>query len=215
MLNPHYIHHLSWILEVFLIIGVIAASISGALRAIDSKMDISGAILLAFVLSNAGGTFRDLFLGTTVFWVQQQFYIWLSCGAGAATFLLCYFKPKILAHRRLNQMLLFTDAIGLGVFCLIGVEKSYALGQNTLIAIIMGVWTAVGGGIIVDVIANRVPLVFSSELYISVSLSGAILYILLSYFLPHTLAGFIAVIFMVIFRMLSIKYHWKLQIINT
>ncbi len=214
-ITQHTIEHINSILSVSLIIGVIACSISGALRAIDSRMDITGALLLAFVISNAGGTFRDLILGAPVFWIKTQYYIWLSLIIGALTFILCYFNPKLLSNKRLNQMVLITDAIGLGVFCLAGVEKSLILGQSAPIAIIMGIWTAVGGGIIADVISNRVPLVFSSELYITVSLFGGILYISLCTFLPSTLSAFIAVIFMISFRMLSVKYHWKLPIIKT
>jgi uncharacterized membrane protein YeiH len=214
-ISQHTIEHINLLLNVFLVIGVIACSISGALRAIDSKMDLTGALLLAFVISNAGGTFRDLILAAPVFWIKDNYYVWLSLTIGALTYMLFYYTPQLLANRRLNQLLLITDAIGLGVFCIAGVEKSFIMGQPAGIAAIMGIWTAVGGGIIADVIANRVPLVFSSELYITVSLCGAILYIALGTFMLHALAGFIAVIFMVAFRMLSVKFHWKLPIINS
>lgn len=214
-ISQHTIEHINLLLNVFIVIGVIACSISGALRAIDSKMDLTGALLLAFVISNAGGTFRDLILAAPVFWIKDNYYVWLSLTIGALTYMLFYYAPQLLANRRLNQLLLITDAIGLGVFCIAGVEKSFIMEQPAGIAVIMGIWTAVGGGIIADVIANRVPLVFSSELYITVSLCGAILYIILSLFMLHALAGFIAVIFMVAFRMLSVKFHWKLPIINS
>lgn len=213
-ISQHTIEHINLLLAVFLIIGVIACSISGALRAIDSKMDVTGALLLAFIISNAGGTIRDLILKAPVFWIKDNYYVWLSLIIGASTYMLFYYLPKLLTNRRLNQLLLITDAIGLGVFCIAGVEKSFIMEQPAGIAIIMGVWTAVGGGIIADVIANRIPLVFSSELYITVSLCGAILYIALSAIMLHALAGFIAVIFMVIFRMLSVKLHWKLPIVS-
>lgn len=214
MINPQYIVHINTFLEACIIIGVIACSISGVLRAIDSKMDITGALLLAFVVANAGGTFRDLFLNAPIFWIANHLYIWLSLAIGAGTFIICYYKPTLLAHRRLNQMLLLTDAIGIGVFCLAGIEKSFLMHQNASIAIIMGIWTAVGGGVIADIIANRVPLVFSSELYITVCLAGAIIYIALLAVTLQVLAALIAVIFMVALRMLSVKYHWKLPIIK-
>ena len=79
----------------------------------------------------------------------------------------------------------------------------------------MGMWTAVGGGVIADVIANRIPLVFSSELYITVAFAGAILYIVLSHFIHHDAAAVLGVIFMLAFRMLSLKHGWKLPIIQT
>ena len=210
-----YIEHLNFLLSIFMVLGVIASSISGALRAVDSRMDITGAVLLAFIVSNAGGTFRDLILNAPVFWILHHFYIWLSIGIGAITYLICLFKPQLLTSRRLTQLLLLTDALGLGVFCVAGVEKSFLTGQNFSIAIIMGIWTAVGGGVIADVIANRVPLVFSSEFYITVAGVGAVLYIILSSFMLHDLAAFIAVNFMLAFRILSLKYGWKLPIIKS
>lgn len=214
MINPQYIEHINTILDVFVFIGICASAISGSLRAIDSKMDITGAILLAFVVANAGGTFRDIFLNVPIFWMANHLYIWLSIGIGSITFMLCYYKPKLLGHRKLQQMLIFTDAIGLGIFCVVGVEKATLLGQNSSIAIIMGIWTAVGGGVIADIIANRIPLVFSSELYITVCLAGAISYMGLSQLLPQVIAAFSAVIFMVLLRILSVKYHWRLPIVQ-
>ena len=213
-ISSHYATHINLLFEIFLVVGVIACAISGALRAIESHMDITGAILLAFVISNAGGTMRDLILNTQVFWIKQTFYIWLSIAIGFATYSLCYFKPLLVSSRRLSSLVITTDAIGLGVFCLVGVEKSIALGQSNLVAIVMGILTAIGGGVLADVIANRVPLVFSSELYITVSFCGAILYLILNLFLPQSLAGFIAVIFMILLRMLSVRKHWTFPIIK-
>ncbi|MEN9946243.1 MAG: hypothetical protein RLZZ293_629 [Pseudomonadota bacterium] len=215
MLINNYSQHIHLILEIFLIIGIIASSISGTLRAIDSKMDITGALLLAFIISNGGGTFRDLILNAPVFWIKNHLYIWLSLSIGAITYSIIYYCPRLLINRRLMQLVLITDAIGLAAFCISGIEKSFVMGQNTYIAIIMGIWTAVGGGIIADVIANRVPLVFSSELYIIVCAIGAILYLTLCCFIPHSIASFIAAIFMISLRLLSIKYRWKLPIISS
>lgn len=206
----HYLQQIDILLETCLIIGVCACSISGALRAIDSKMDITGALLLAFIVSNAGGTFRDLFLGAPVFWIVNQQYIWLSIVVGATTFLLYYYMPHLKSLKTLNKMILFTDAIGLSVFCLAGVQKSFLMGHNSLIAIIMGIWTAVGGGVIADIIANRIPLVLAKELYIIVALLGAIMYILLSFVVIQAVAALIAFLFMVIFRLISVKYHLNL-----
>ena len=72
MLAHSYLEHINLLLEIFLVIGVFACAISGALRAVDSKMDITGALLLAFMVSNAGGTFRDLILGAPVFWIKNH-----------------------------------------------------------------------------------------------------------------------------------------------
>ncbi|MBP9743279.1 MAG: trimeric intracellular cation channel family protein [Burkholderiales bacterium] len=204
---------ISYVLMSFMIIGVVATSISGALRAIESKMDITGAILLAFIASNAGGTVRDIILNSPIFWMEDQFYIWITLVIGALTFILVYYNRKLLSNQRLHTLLIVTDAMGLAAFCLAGVEKTTTYGQNDLIAVLMGVWTAVGGGICADIIANRVPLVFSSEFYLTVAFAGAICYLFLNPYLGNILAGMVATIIMVLFRLYSVKFKWKLPTI--
>ncbi len=206
---------MSLILYVFMVLGVIASSISGVMRAIEARMDITGAILLAFINSNAGGTVRDLILGSTVFWVEDKFYIWITLIIGAGAFGIVYFKNKVIGSRKLHKILIVTDAMGLAAFCLAGVEKSLSFGQHNVIAIMMGVWTAIGGGVAADIIANRVPLVFSQELYITVAFVGAVFYLLLSGFLQvnSVVAAFIAALIMVLLRLYSVKHKIKLPII--
>ena len=213
MLN-NQIQNISYLLMSFMVIGVVATSIGGAIRAINAKMDITGAILLAFVASNAGGTVRDILLGSTVFWIKDQFYIWLTFTIGALTFIFVYIKGKVLDSKQLYNFLIVTDAMGLAAFCLAGVEKALNYGQNYSIAVIMGIWTAIGGGILADIIANRIPLVFSSELYITVAFAGAICYLTLSFYLNHIVASMIAAIFMVLFRLYSVKLKWKFPTIH-
>lgn len=196
-----------------MICGVIASSVSGALRAIESKMDITGAILLAFLTSNAGGTIRDIILGTEIFWIKDQFYIWLTLIIGSLTFIIVYFKKQLIGKKKLHTLLIITDAMGLAAFSLAGVAKSLAVGQNNVIAVLMGVWTAIGGGIIADIISNRIPLVFSQELYITVAFIGAICYLtLVNFSVNHSFASTIATFLMILLRLCSVKYKWKFPI---
>jgi len=208
-INSH-LEGISYLLYFFMISGVLAASISGAIRAIEAKMDITGAILLAFITANAGGTVRDLILGSRVFWIKDQFFIWITLITGALTFIWVYYKGRILGNKKLNTILIVTDAMGLAAFSLAGVEKSLNFGQNNIIAIIMGVWTAIGGGIIGDIISNRVPLVFSQELYISVAFLGSVCYLLtIAMSVNNIIAGMIAAIAMILLRLYSVKFKWK------
>jgi uncharacterized membrane protein YeiH len=110
-----------------MICGVITSSISGALRAIESKMDITGAILLAFLTSNAGGTIRDIILGTQVFWIKDQFYIWITLIIGSLTFIIVYFEKQLIGRKKIHTLLIVTDAMGLAAFSLAGVEKSLVM----------------------------------------------------------------------------------------
>jgi len=206
--------NISLLLQSFMLFGVVTASISGAIRAVESKMDITGAILLAFITATAGGTVRDIIFNVDVFWIQQQMYIWLSCIIGAATFIFIYYRGRILGNKKINFILIVTDAMGIAAFSLAGVEKALALGQNDVVAVIMGVWTAVGGGVVADVISNRVPMVFTHELlYITVAFFGSMCYLFLASHMSHTTASIIASIFMVGLRLLSVKYKWTLPTI--
>lgn len=213
MINNH-LQEISYLLMSFMIIGVIACSISGAIRAVEAKMDITGAILLAFIASNAGGTVRDVILGSQVFWISDQFYIWLTFLIGGFTYILIYYNGKFLDNQKLYKILIVTDAMGLAAFCLAGVEKSITFGQNNSIAIIMGIWTAIGGGVLADIIANRVPLVFSSELYITVAAVGAVCYLFMYGQMNHIVAGMIAAIIMILLRLYSVKFKWKFPTVH-
>ncbi|MFN8770195.1 MAG: trimeric intracellular cation channel family protein [Neisseriaceae bacterium] len=213
---PHHLNGINLILNLFMVGGVIAASISGVFRAVEARMDITGAILLAFINSNAGGTVRDLILNTTVFWIADQFYIWITFIVGIITFIIVYFKNKVIGSRKLHKLIIVTDAMGLAAFCLAGVQKSIAIGESPSIAIMMGVWTAIGGGVAADVIANRVPLVFSQELYMTVAFLGALCYLLLVTLLGMNpaIASIFAVFIMISLRLYSVKYKLKLPIVK-
>ncbi|MCE2705495.1 MAG: trimeric intracellular cation channel family protein [Proteobacteria bacterium] len=215
MLDKH-VTEISLILYFFMIFGVIASSISGAIRAIEARMDITGAILLAFLNSNAGGTVRDILLNVPVFWIQDQFYIWLTFIVGGLSFIIIYFKNKVIGSRKLHKILIITDAMGIAAFCLAGVEKSLALNQNNVIAIIMGIWTAIGGGVVADIISNRVPLVFSQELYTTVAFLGAVCFLFLAGFLEvnHAIAAFVSAFLMVGLRLYSVKKKLKLPLVK-
>ncbi len=210
MLQNHLSHTISYLLYVFMIAGILAASISGATRAIEAKMDITGAILLAFITSNAGGTIRDLIIQAPVFWVHEQLYIWLSVISGLLTFIVIYLNRKALGNANIRKILIVTDAMGLAAFSIVGVQRSLTFGHSEALAIIMGVWTAIGGGMISDVIANRVPLVFSQELYITVSFLGSLGYLIISLITNNIFASIISCVFMIFLRLYSVKFKLNL-----
>ena len=200
-----------------MVFGVIASSISGSIRAIESNMDITGVILLAFLNSNAGGTIRDMILGSKVFWVIDHFYIWLTFLVGIISFGIIYYNNRLITSKTLHKLLIITDSMGLAAFCLAGIEKAMTYHQGYLIATIMGIWTAIGGGVVADIVSNKVPLVFSKELYVIVALIGAITYIVMTQVIHinHAISGIIASLIMIIIRLYSVKYKISLPIIAT
>lgn len=149
--------------------GIAVFACSGALAAGQRRMDLFGVVVLAFVTAVGGGTVRDLVLGNTpVFWVRDPVYVWVALGAGVATFTIAHF------HRLRSETLVIADAFGLAVFTVIGTRLGVDQLGPGVIATMTGVMSGVVGGVIRDVFANRVPLVFQRELYASAALLGAI-----------------------------------------
>lgn len=162
------------LLLILTYIAVIASSVSGALEARKHQMDIVGATTIAFVNAFGGGTIRDLLLGRTpVFWVNDP---WLTI----TTFIIA-----ILSFYKLdgvsNRLLVFADAIGLGIFSILGAAFTLQLQLSPVVAILMGVVTGIFGGVLRDLLCNRIPNVFrqSTELYATCSFIGTTVYIIL------------------------------------
>ena len=151
--------------------GVFVFAISGALAADRRGMDLFGFVAIALLPAIGGGTVRDIVLGTPVFWVQDTVYLWLIGGAGLLTFVAA---PLL---QRVERLLLWADAIGLSVFCVAGAAKSYALTGSAEVAVVMGVVTAVLGGIIRDVVCNEIPLILRQDIYATAAFAGALAFV--------------------------------------
>ncbi|GAB1470057.1 trimeric intracellular cation channel family protein [Chloroflexota bacterium] len=186
-------------------IAVAASAISGALEARTHQMDIIGATTIAFVTAFGGGTMRDLLLGRTpVFWVIDP---GLTITALIITILSFYFYR--LDHVS-NHFLVVADAIGLGIFSILGATYTLQLHLSPVVAILMGVVTGIFGGVLRDVLTNQIPSVFrkSTELYATCSFIGTSIFILINAVpivntLPASLIGTLAVFSM---RLLAFRY---------
>ena len=139
--------------------GVFVFAISGALAADRRGMDLFGFVAIALLPAIGGGTVRDIVLGAPVFWVQDTIYLWLIGAAALLTFLAA---PVL---QRVERLLLWADAVGLSVFCVAGAAKSFALTGSAEVAVVLGVVTAVLGGIIRDVVCNEIPLILRQDIY--------------------------------------------------
>ena len=139
--------------------GVFVFAISGALAADRRGMDLFGFVAIALLPAIGGGTVRDIVLGAPVFWVQDTIYLWLIGAAALLTFLAA---PVL---QRVERLLLWADAVGLSVFCVAGAAKSFTLTGSAEVAVVLGVVTAVLGGIIRDVVCNEIPLILRQDIY--------------------------------------------------
>lgn len=189
------------------LLGTAAFAASGALAGIRREMDIFGVLMLGLVTATGGGTLRDLLLGDTPpFIFKDETYLYLSVAVSLAVFIL---------HRRLDFLqhpLIYFDAVGLGTFVVIGTGKAISFKLGFFGAVMMGVITATAGGMIRDLLSNRIPLVLQKEVYASACLAGgALLYLLHQYTrLPHTWSLLAAAITVIVLRLLAVQHNWSL-----
>ena len=152
-------------------VAITAEAMTAALAAGRRRMDWFGVCVLASVTALGGGTLRDVLLGHyPLTWVENPYLLLIACGAALATILLSRFMD------RLRWPFLLLDALGLVVFTIIGCNVALEMGQPPVIVIVSGMITGIAGGILRDVLCNDVPLVFSSELYATVSIVTGMIY---------------------------------------
>ncbi len=193
-----------YILDLF---GTMAFAVTGAFKAIEHKSDIVGIIILATITGVAGGTIRDIVLGEfPTNSISDPAYVIITVATGVVIFFLYSHLKK-----HWNVFLKF-DAIGLGVFTIIGATFAFNIfGLNYLAMVLAGVLTAIGGGILRDVFVNQVPIVFIKELYASASFVGVtIFYLLLLAGIELYAATIAGIIIITGLRLVAMKYNWNL-----
>ena len=192
-----------YILDLF---GTVAFAITGAFKAIEKKFDIVGILVLATITGVAGGTIRDVILGRIPNSIADPSYIVVTIASGIVIFFL-YSRLK----KHWNLFLKF-DAIGLGVFTIIGATFAYNIfGLNFLAILLAGILTAAGGGILRDIFVNQVPIVFVKEFYLSASFIGIVLFSIILYFTGEIYyATIVGIILTTSLRLIAIKYNWNL-----
>jgi uncharacterized membrane protein YeiH len=195
------------LIQVLDLFGTMAFAVTGAFKAIEHKSDIVGIIILATITGVAGGVLRDIVFGRIPpIAVANPLYLIITVATGVALFFLYRALKK-----HWNLFLKF-DAIGLGVFTIIGATIAYNLmGLNFLAMAFAGVLTAVGGGILRDVFVNEIPIVFVKELYASASFVGVvILFGLLAAGVDLNVAAIPSIVAATGLRLLAMKYNWNL-----
>jgi uncharacterized membrane protein YeiH len=188
------------------IIGTFAFAVSGALVASDKKFDLFGVVIIAFVTAVGGGMLRDVLINAhPINWIGDLNYVYIIFLAVVFTFL---FKSKI-AH--LSKTIFLFDTIGLSVFTLLGLEKGLSFGLNPFVALIMGMISAVFGGVLRDVLTNKIPLIFKKEIYASACLAGGVSYLVLNFFnMSENIIFIFSTTIIVVIRVIAVKF--KLQL---
>lgn len=151
--------------------GVAVFAVSGSLVAGRKHMDVFGVLVVALVTAIGGGTLRDLLLGVPPFWMTRTVYLYVGIGAGLTTFILARIA------RIPERALLTADALGLGVFTILGCRKGLSAETPRLVALILGMMTGVAGGMLRDILCGEVPLIMRREIYATASLAGGLVYV--------------------------------------
>lgn len=188
------------------ILGTFAFAISGALVAIKKDFDVFGVIIIAFVTAVGGGMLRDVLINAhPINWIGNMNYIWTILFGVFITFLL---KSKIAPLRK--TFFLF-DTVGISVFTLLGLQKCLTIGLHPVVALVMGVISAVFGGVIRDVLTRKVPLIFKSEIYASACFVGGLTYLLLMYLpINEDIQFIISAIVIISIRVVAVRYQLEL-----
>lgn len=183
-------------------VGTFVFAISGTLMAAQKRFDIFGALTIGFATAIGGGTLRDMMLGITpVTWIQSLDYFYVIT---IAVMLTTIFKSIVL---KLRSTLFLFDSIGIGVFTVIGIDKALMYDLAPPIAILMGMITAVAGGIIRDTLCNVVPLIFRKEIYATACIAGGVIYFALMLCnLPQAITNIVTVSSIIAIRIVAVKY---------
>jgi len=200
------LHTLYYILDLT---GTFVFAISGAIAAKQKGLDLFGICVIAFTVACGGGIIRDLCIGAVP---PSGLTNWrYLCAAILATVLTISLYDLV---KRLNRPVLFFDALGLSLFAVTGAQKALAYGHNVQVAILLGVITAVGGGVLRDILLNRVPVILEREIYATAALVAAIIIVLGDYLniLKMEWVSIIALISCFSIRILALRNNWNLPV---
>ena len=204
------------------ILGTIAFSASGAMIAIQRRLDLFGIIFISVITSFGGGIVRDIMLGS---FPPRMFYnfelLALARIVSLAVFVISYISIKKGKVEKRSEVFEFIknviDAVGLAAFSIAGVQITVSAGyaDNALLCVLMGMMTGVGGGILRDMMTRSIPYVLRKHVYALASLSGSVVfYLLIRVGVNETLSLIITMVFIVAVRVLAAKYKWSLPRIN-
>nr|WP_255669255.1 trimeric intracellular cation channel family protein [Aeromicrobium duanguangcaii] len=192
------------------VIGTVAFAVSGGYAAVRAGMDWLGVGVLAVVVAVGGGTLRDVLLGIhPIWWVREPDLLIVACVTSVVVLVVATVHPQSKLDTR--RTVLYADAIGLAAFTVTGTSIALAHDVQPWIAVMFGVITGAGGGVIRDVLVRRKPLVLVGEIYALASIAGGVVYtVLRETELPSGFAAATAVALVLLIRVAAIRRHWRL-----
>ncbi|MGE0770436.1 MAG: trimeric intracellular cation channel family protein [Cyclobacteriaceae bacterium] len=191
---------------LFEILGTLFFAISGSLAVRDRSADLFGAGFMGFVTAIGGGTLRDIMLGSyPLVWVSDINFLYAILMGVLLAYIFFNFFIK------LRRTFLLFDTLGIALFTILGVEKALSLGVRPEIAAIMGMFSAVMGGVIRDTLTNETPVLFRKEIYATACLFGATIYLVINQFdIDRDVNLIVSSMFIVLVRLLAVKFKLAL-----
>jgi uncharacterized membrane protein YeiH len=194
------------IIEIMDLLGTIAFAISGALAAFSKRLDAFGIVIIAFVTAAGGGTLRDILIGIQpVSWMLNMNLVYTILVCVVGTFI---FHKWLL---KLRTTLFLFDAIGIGLYTVVGVELGIQAGLHPVICVTLGCITACFGGVIRDILVNEIPVIFRKNIYATACLlGGGVYFLLLKIGVFENFVFSIAAVTVIATRVMAVYFKWKL-----
>jgi uncharacterized membrane protein YeiH len=204
MFNTSFLHIID-------ILGTFSFAVSGAFFAMEKKLDPFGVLIISFATAIGGGTLRDVLIGNLpVEWLKNEMAITTIFIAAIGSMIFDGWLKKF------NRTLFLFDALGLGLFTIVGIEIAMEQKFSIGVCIALGTITASFGGVLRDVLLNNVPLVFRKEIYALASISGGLVYfLLLRIKMDEDIAKIICILLIFIIRLIAVKYKLALPAFYT
>ena len=203
----------SWLLlngaALFEIIGTVAFALSGLIEAARKKLDLVGMIMVSGLAAFGGGTLRDVLLDRRpFFWIENSIWVWFLIAV-------CILALLFMRARHLEptqRAMQWPDAIGLGFFAAGGTQLALTAQVPAIIAVIMGVVTAIFGGVLRDIVVNEIPKAFSDHIpYSVIAFTGGWVVVVLNYLMVEAfVAVAIGAILTIVLRILALFFGWRL-----
>ncbi|MGN0399219.1 MAG: trimeric intracellular cation channel family protein [Blautia sp.] len=199
------------------IIGTIAFASSGAMIAIQKKMDIFGVNVLGATTAVGGGMMRDVILGVTppsAF--SKPVYILFAVITSTLLFVIVYTNPSILRskikYRYYDAIMMMCDTLGLGIFTVVGIQAAANVmhESNAFFFTFVGVLTGVGGGVLRDIMAGETPYILVRHIYACASIAGGIVCVVCRASIGEAAGAILGLIVTVVIRLLATYFHWNL-----
>jgi uncharacterized membrane protein YeiH len=191
------------------IIATMAFAVTGVLAIADRGVDLFGVLVLGLIAAIGGGTIRDIILEVPTFWSENQIYVWLALGASVLTF----FAEPFFTQPQIYRLMLYIDGFGAALFAIQVADKAWGMDFGLPVApVILGVITAIGGGLLRDVLAGRKTLLMSHELYAIPVTLGCCSYVLVLNFIPQYAIEGSVLCMLGIFGLRAAAIYWNLRV---